>query len=92
MVPICSSSLPAVIFSPRALRNAMALILVLVVVVPRGFTVAAITLPVLSIVISTATFAGSLKSSSKLGNLAKRLPFKPLLILTPLLPVPPFPV
>ncbi|MCX6300067.1 MAG: hypothetical protein NTY72_13355 [Bacteroidetes bacterium] len=63
----------------------------MLVVVPFGFTTAAIIFPAWSTVISIATLAFSLKSSSKLGSLVILLPLSPLLILTPL-PSPPFPL
>jgi len=83
MVPFCSGSLPAFKRSIFAFLIAIFRILAFVVVVPLGLTVAPITCPLPLTIISTATFAFSLKSSSKLGSFAMRLPSSPLLMLTP---------
>lgn len=87
IVPVCSSSPPAFSFNCIAFLVAIERMVPFVVVVPLGFTNAETTLPLLSTLMSTATFAFSLKSSSKDGRWVNLLPLNPLLILTPLLPL-----
>ena len=83
-MPVCSSVLAPFNFKERAFLSVIFLILVLVVVVPRGLMVAAVTAPDPSTVMSTATLAFSLKSSSKEGSLVILLPSNPFRIVTPL--------
>ena len=96
MVPSCSSGAfsSGVNLSCLAFWSAMAFIDVLPVVVPLGWMATLITLPVASILMSTAILAFSLKSSSNDGLLLILLPCSPLEIEIPLPPepLPPLPV